>query len=178
MNIKIKLHIKKQQQKKAYLENPWNLISLSSVHISLRDWPHMKQFATQEGKKTRRNPLTFVTCFLLYIFQEDRASKEKTPQRKTLTRYPVPSRGWTAPYPARHCRTESSYYSPPHTANVAETNERVGETSFCITKNVSEQRNRATHTCFFHPYLLMLARLGIDSQPSNLDSEKQQRRKT
>lgn len=83
MNIKIKLHIKKQQQQKAYLENPWNLISLSSVHISLRDWPHMKQFATQEGKKTR-NPLTFVTCFLLYIFQEDRASKEKTPQRKHL----------------------------------------------------------------------------------------------
>lgn len=32
-----------------------------------------------------------------------------------------------------------------------------------------------TPTCFFHPYRLILARLGMDSHPSNLDSAKQSR---
>lgn len=35
-----------------------------------------------------------------------------------LTRYLVPLRGWIVPYPAHHCRIESSYCLQPHTANI------------------------------------------------------------
>lgn len=33
------------------LEYLWNLLSLSSVHVSLGDWSHVKQFTTQERTK-------------------------------------------------------------------------------------------------------------------------------
>lgn len=37
----------------ANLEYPWNLLCLSSVYVSLCDWPHVKQFATQESRVLR-----------------------------------------------------------------------------------------------------------------------------
>lgn len=40
---------------------------------------------------------------------------------KTLTRYLAPLRGWIVPYPAHHCRKESSYCLQPHTAHMTRT---------------------------------------------------------
>lgn len=40
-----------RQEGASYLEYPWNLFCLSSVHISLCDWSDMKQFAAQDGTK-------------------------------------------------------------------------------------------------------------------------------
>lgn len=85
MNIKIKLHIKKQQQqKKAYLENPWNLLSFSSVHISLRDWPHMKQFATQEGKTKGEIHQPLLLVFFSTIFKKTELARRRRHKEKHL----------------------------------------------------------------------------------------------
>ena len=39
------------QEGASYLEYSWNLFCLSSVHVSLRDWSDVKQFAAQDGTK-------------------------------------------------------------------------------------------------------------------------------
>lgn len=104
------------QEEGLNLEYPWNLLRLSSVHVSLSDWSHMEQFAGQEGTKLA---MTYQTH--LYIYPPATGYLWINRNETTLTRYLVPLRGWTVPYPAHHCRTESSYCSPPRTASIERT---------------------------------------------------------
>ena len=45
--------IQMEQEGSTYLEYPWNLLRLGSVHVSLGDRPHMEQFAAI-GKTDRQ----------------------------------------------------------------------------------------------------------------------------
>ena len=45
--------IQTEQEGSTYLEYPWNLLRLGSVHVSLGDRPHMEQFAAI-GRRTDR----------------------------------------------------------------------------------------------------------------------------
>lgn len=96
----------------------------------------------------------------------------------TLTLYLVPLRGWTVLYPAHRCRTESFYCSPQHTVKKKKFNGCGIMGKYCNTNTICSHLYFHTRvTCFFHPYLLILARLGIDSQPSNLDSKRSENKR-
>lgn len=99
------------QEEASDLEYPWNLFCLSSVHVSLCDWSHVKQFATKKKAQNEQSHFNYINIYSM-------ASEER--QERILTRYLVPWKGWTVPYPARHCRTGSSYCSPPHTEKILE----------------------------------------------------------
>lgn len=110
------MRMKRGQEEGLNLEYPWNLLRLSSIHVSLSDWSHMEQFAGQRRHKISNDisntPSHLPPCNRIPVDKQE---------QKTLTRYLVPLRGWTVPYPAHHCRTESSYCSPPHTASIERT---------------------------------------------------------
>ena len=55
-NVDARMCIQMEQEGSTYLEYPWNLLRLGSVHVSLGDRPHMEQFAAigKDGQTDRR----------------------------------------------------------------------------------------------------------------------------
>lgn len=54
--------IQTEQEGSAHLEYPRDLLSLSSVHVSLGDRPHMEQFAAVDGRNRQISPSRGTDC--------------------------------------------------------------------------------------------------------------------